>query len=111
MMAKERTCHFCGTVCTDVCPTCTAAFDHRRDVATMTVEERVTELESWVGVLEIEFSKVHQRIEELVGRPVWTHELADPEQLVAEIRRGVAADFGDVLNKISSIAADTPVIV
>src|SRR5688500_9429688 len=69
-----------GTRCgheglTAACPTCTTEGEHRRDVAGMTPEERLEEFRSWGDVLEIDFAKVHKRIEELVGRPVWTHEL------------------------------------
>lgn len=110
-MGKQRICHICGTVCTDACPTCTAAFKHRRDATTMTAEERAVELESLVGVLEIDFDKLHQRITELVGRDVWTHELAHPENLVAEIRRGVPASIGDVLDQFAEHFHDKPIIV
>lgn len=34
------------------------------------------------------FSDLHKRIEELVGRPVWTHEMAFPAMLYEEIRTG-----------------------
>ena len=34
------------------------------------------------------FSDLHKRIEELVGRPVWTHEIVFPELLYEEIRSG-----------------------
>ena len=37
--------------------------------------QREEEMRSLDGPLEIPFEMIHQRIEELVGRPVWTHEM------------------------------------
>ena len=50
--------------------------------------ERANELPRVIGILEVDFSLLHAWIEKLVGRPVWTHELATPEHLVAEIEDG-----------------------
>lgn len=77
MTTLTRTCHFCQTEVPlkEACPTCLAAFPNRRPVHAMSGDERAAELELWGGVLEIPFSLVHERIEELVGRSVWTHEL------------------------------------
>lgn len=74
-VTAPRTCHICGTVTDTYCPTCTAHFASRRNAEVMTGEERAAELELLCGPLEIEFQLVHRRIEELVGRPVWTHEM------------------------------------
>ena len=74
-MNKTRTCHICGTVTNTWCPTCEAKFSSRRATVEMTGKERVAELALLLGPLEMHFSLVHQRIEELVGRPVWTHEI------------------------------------
>jgi hypothetical protein len=76
------------------------AFENRRDASTMTPEERASEFEWWGSMLTIPFSDLHKRIEELAGRSVWTHELANPEQIIAEIRSGQQATMGDVLDKI-----------
>lgn len=111
-MSDTRTCHLCATVVgsQENCPTCTAAFEHRRDAATMSVEERALEFEAWCGVLEIDFGLVHKRLEELAGRPVWTHELAHPEEIVAEIRAQQPATFADVVSKATRHGAK-PIIV
>ena len=71
------------------CPDCRAWFETKPDAAAMTPEERAAEMERWGGVLEVEFSLVHKRIEELVGRPVWTHEMSSMNfpGLVEEARR------------------------
>lgn len=51
--------------------------DVPRDPATMTGEERATELRHWLGIMTVpDFSRIHERVEVLVGRPVWTHEMA-----------------------------------
>jgi hypothetical protein len=96
-----RTCSRCSTECADkeYCPTCVAAFPSRRDAKTMAPAERVAEFKSW-AIVEIPFSMIHQRIEELVGRPVWTHEMAFPKQLIAEIESGNGAMMVDVIEKI-----------
>jgi hypothetical protein len=73
-MGELRTCSRCGTETSEECPSCLAWFETRPDPATMTPDERVAEMKSWKTV-EISFDKIHQRIQELVGRPVWTHEI------------------------------------
>jgi hypothetical protein len=105
---NTRTCHICGTVTDTWCPVCVAAFETRRPVAEMTIDERVDELGRWYGALEIPMEHVHQRIEELLGRPVWTHELVDGEALAAEIRSGRTIGMDDIVAKA---AASSPVIV
>ncbi len=87
-MGDTRICHICGTEtgAKASCPTCVAAFSDRPPVLLMTIDERRTELAQWLGVLEIPFDLVHERIEELVGRPVQAYEMASPRSLVREIR-------------------------
>ena len=99
---NTRVCHICGTEvgARESCPTCLRNFDSRRSATAMTIDERVVELEAICGVVEIPFDKIHQRIEELVGRPVWTHEIGWPELLVEEIRSQKPASFEDVLAKV-----------
>ena len=41
----------------------------------MTLHEKVV-LSAYTGILMCDMSEVHQYIEKLLGRPVWTHELA-----------------------------------
>lgn len=75
------TCHFHGTVVditpdTEGCPDCNAFLDNPPDPMMMTGAERRAELEAmWNGILTVKFERMHQRIEALVGRPVWTHEM------------------------------------
>lgn len=106
---KKRTCSRCGTPdLTTACPRCTEEWENRRDAAEMTADERLAEFQSWRPVLEIDFDKLHKRIEELVGRPVWTHELARPELLDHEIATGEQPGMEGVLAKLP---ADKSVIV
>lgn len=82
-----------------------AAFDSRRAVATMSPSERATELQLWSGPVEIPFRQIHRRIEELVGRPVWTHEMAGRQGFGAlenEIMAGEPATMGDIVAKVPS---------
>jgi hypothetical protein len=43
---------------------------------------------------------LQRRVEELVGRSIWSHEFAYPEMIAKEIRSGKLASFDDVLGKI-----------
>jgi hypothetical protein len=72
----------------DPCPDCLIAYAALPDVSTMTVEQRIAELRSWYGPLEIEFGDLHRRIEQLVGGPVFTHMLIEREYLEERIRNG-----------------------
>lgn len=72
-----RECHFCNAEVPDgeFCAVCTESFPQRRTADTMTGEERAAEMRSIGGLLEVPFDLVHARIEALVGRSVWTHEM------------------------------------
>lgn len=110
--SAPRTCTHCGTPdLTEACPQCTAAWEHRRDVTTMTPQERVDELNSWSGILEIDFGKMHQRIEELVGRPVWTHEFADFDLLAHEVLTGSVPTMDGIFDKLPHDKPVIPVVV
>lgn len=99
---KPRTCHICGTVTDTFCPTCLKAYETRRAVADMTVDERAAELEQWMGPLEIPFTKLHKRVEELMCRPVLDIEMAWPDALVAEIRGGTPLSIDGIVDKVGS---------
>ena len=84
------------------CSQCVSDWNNRKAADEMTPQERADEYQMYCdNVLTIPFGDLHTRIEELVGRPVWTHELARPEWLVKEILSGKQASFGDVVGKIS----------
>lgn len=44
----------------------------------MTLEEKLI-VSTYTGYLMCDVSEVHKYIEKLLGRPVWTHELANPD--------------------------------
>lgn len=90
------------------CPPCRDEMLHGRDVATMTPDERATEVRAileancWAG-----FDAVWHRIDELVGRGTYTHELAAPSQLCAEIMGEGRLDPVESLRSLT----DKPIIV
>lgn len=51
---------------------------------------------SYTGILMCDFSEVHKYIEKLLGRPVWTHELAS-EALWSEIKEKAKPDFHKII--------------
>ncbi len=93
--------HGCKQAMGSYCGQCKHEFDTRRDVMSMTAEERATELERWVGILTIPFADLHLRVTELVGRDVYTHEMARPEQLAAEVRSGRLIGMDAVIAKLT----------
>ena len=103
---ETRTCHICGTVVGkhDACPTCVANWPQRKPAQDMTIEEKTHELDLLSGVLEVPFQLAHERIEEIMGRPVWTHELANFNQLKHELLTGHKASMEDILDKFPSVA-------
>lgn len=110
---KTRICHICGTEtgAKAACPTCEAAFETRRDAATMTREERLAEFDQLEGPLEIPWPKFHQRMEELLARPVWTHEFANFARLREELANGQMASVGEVIDELVRLADGKPVII
>ncbi len=85
------------------CSGCVRDFTERQDAKTMTGDERAAEMRRWGSQLTVEFGKVHQRIEELVGRSVYTHEMAGQElwdALVEEARTQQHIGFADVLAQL-----------
>lgn len=95
------------------CPECMEDFANRPDPATMTPEQRGAEMESLDDIMEVSFDTFHERIEALVGRPVWTHEIASSvyPMLIAEaIERPGDVDIPHILEKISIINPDLPVM-
>lgn len=109
-MSERRTCSVCGTEGLEgECPVCAAAWEKRRPADEMSPEERVAALDALPEKLEIEFSKIHRRVEELVGRPVFTHEMGTQGMayLRHEILTGHKPDLDGILAKLPH---DKPVI-
>lgn len=63
----------------------------------MTLEEKVI-ISAYTGVLLCDFQSMHEYIEKKLGRPVWTHELAD-ERVWKEIKNATRADLMEILKK------------
>lgn len=59
----------------DGCTECMDEWNNRPNADLMTPMERKLEFGKCMGIMTIPFRHIHQRVEELVGRPVWTHEL------------------------------------
>ncbi len=51
----------------------------------------------YTGVLVGDFSDMHEYIEKIMKRPVFTHELAD-KLLVAEIKKAAKPDLMNIIN-------------
>jgi hypothetical protein len=58
---------------------------------------------AFTGILCGDFSDTHQYTEEIMHRPVWTHEMADPET-VENIKEAARPDF---LNICKNLTGDT----
>ena len=85
-----------------------------KDARDMTGPERREELDRILHGKQDEvltFGECHHRIEELVGRPVWTHEIGlAPDRLLAEAAgEREHATVAEVLNDL--LKAGKPVIV
>jgi hypothetical protein len=74
-MAKTYECPFHNQQVTGACPDCMREYDLLPDPETMTSQERGDEMLRWDNVLTVPFDKLHVRIEKLVGRGVFTHEM------------------------------------
>lgn len=59
-----------------------------RPVESMTGDEKADEVRSWItGWTSIPFGRIHERLEQLVGRGVFTHEIGlAPDRLIEEAR-------------------------
>lgn len=91
----------------------------------LTKEEAIVKANSlwWVGKTDEEiaewqiheprlccpFEIFHKAVETWLGRPVWTHEFADPKLLMAEKESGKKADFDEVVEKLAKYKK--PVVV
>jgi len=104
----------CGTHCghNEPCSKCTAEWPNRPDPARMTPEERVAEIQELWGPLEVEWSLQHARIEALVGRPVWTHELGlRSQEEFEQMARERTCEGPDMVDILSIIPPDKDVII
>ena len=54
--------------------------------------EQAAVISAYTGYLAGPFGDMHAYVEKILGRPVWTHEMASKE-LAAQIREAAKADF------------------
>ncbi|MBO9377152.1 hypothetical protein GG804_10265 [Sphingomonas histidinilytica] len=59
----------------------------------------------------MDFSAFHEGITELLGRPVYTHEFADPDRLWEEYHRGEPIGLDEILAKLPAHLKPIVVIV
>lgn len=64
----------------------------------MTREEAVI-ISAYTGVAMCSFGHIHEYIEKVLGRPVWTHELADPS-VCEQIKDASRSDFVELCKRI-----------
>lgn len=69
----------------------------KKGEATMTKHEKVV-VSAFTGVLMCDFDDLHSYIEEKLGRPVFTHELAD-KQIAEEIKLAAKDEFLAICNR------------
>lgn len=103
-----------GSPLPPACAECEAVL--QRPIESMTADERADELQHWFDiVLTVQFSKLHERIELLVGRPVWTHEMASStcDNLVREARsQEHPVDLeAHVIGSLDQLAGNKPVVI
>lgn len=91
------------------CPLCREALSNGRDVSTMTPAERVEELHRLLRrPCYAGHDAVWKRVDVLVGRSTYTHELAYPDYLEHEIMTGSVPTTEGIIAKLPH---DKPVIV
>lgn len=108
-MSEERRCHWCQQPVTpkEWCAPCLAAFPSRPAPHTMTPDEREAEVDAlrWA---EVPFDVMHGRLEALLGRPVWTHEMTGWNRLVQQARW---EDRPATMDEIVSLVPEEKLIV
>lgn len=110
-MSDTRICprHNATIPAEEPCPDCLTALQNAPDPETMTPDERQAECLSYFGAIQVAFPLIHERVEKLLRRPVWTHEFMYRDELAREARwDGPTSDMEDVLRRLPE---KTPVIV
>lgn len=85
---NPRNCTWCGRYAESYCDHCVAEFAQRPDPKTMKPHLRIAEVRWFLDGpgqhVEVPFDDIHGRIDALMGRQIWTHEMANPACLIAE---------------------------
>ena len=97
------------------CPDCNRDIEGRRSRDDMTGDERAEEVRALLhDPSAYRMDDIHKRLEDLVGRPVWTHEFVTDTWLM-EKARGVLPHPKDLhqhaLESLEAIADGKPIIV
>jgi hypothetical protein len=116
--AKDE-CAWCGNPLPlkEWCGHCTQDIKARRKSKDMTTEERIAELRTFFEgtgqFLMVPFDVLHERVQELMARPVWTHELARPQSLIAELEgtKGWSGPVGSLIDIIGEDRAGDVIVV
>lgn len=86
---KTRICHIHKTNVQGACAECVAEMKTRKDPALMTREERSEELRALLcDPMEVPLEMQMERINAVVGRPMFSHEMAFLKELQDEILGG-----------------------
>ena len=99
------------------CETCKQDLESRPTTNQMTLDERVVELKSFHEgngrFLMAPFDVLHARVEILMGRPVWTHEFANYDALIAELegKQEWKGPVGSLIDIIGEERADDVIVV
>lgn len=96
------------------CPAHLAEMEQAPDPVVMTGDERAEEVTKHLcSPMFVPMDLIHQRIEALVGRPVWTHEMARAEHLAEEARTWQhPVDLeAHVIGSLDQMAGNRPVII
>lgn len=68
----------------------------------MTYQEAIV-VSAYTGYLMCNFSDMHEYIEKVMGRPVWTHEMAD-KRIMAQVRQATRPDFMAIIESVEKEA-------
>ena len=77
------------------------------------LEDRLAELRMWffdIDILTVEFNDLHERIQKLMGRPVWTHELASPQDLIHELETNQRIGIEEIAQKAADYVGKDNVV-
>lgn len=106
---SETTCPWHGEVIGGQAGSCGVCLSEMAGPIPESSGGRADEIERLMDeVLTVKFEVLHERMERLVGRPVWTHEFAHPEYLVHEVRTGTQPSMEGIIAKLP---ADKPVVM
>ena len=94
----------------DACPKCLEIIN---SVVPDAQADRLEELKFWCEeprILTVNIGNLLERVEKLMGRPVWDLELAHPEDLIHELETNQKINFDRVLDKIKDFAPNATMI-